>query len=122
MKLELDEREVQYLKELFDYTSKIGTNEPIKLEEMMIFDKIKNIEESQGMTVIEAIEQLQKIVKADCGVSETVADFLKALTCRHPLHISRFWELDGQNFKAVQILIASMKTEDRFLVWERLSQ
>ena len=31
-------------------------------------------------------------------------------------------ELDGQNFKAVQILIASMKTEDRFLVWERLSQ
>ncbi|WP_294964033.1 hypothetical protein [Sulfurimonas sp.] len=46
MKLELDEREVQYLKELFDYTSKVGTNEAVKFEEMIIFDKIKNIEES----------------------------------------------------------------------------
>ncbi|HIP14677.1 MAG TPA: hypothetical protein EYG74_04240 [Sulfurimonas autotrophica] len=109
MKLELDEREVQYLKELFDYTSKVGTNEAVKFEEMIIFDKIKNIEESQGMTVVEDIEQLQKIVKADCGVSETVEDFLKALVSRHPLHISRFWGLDSQNFKAVQILIASMK-------------
>ena len=121
MKLNLDEREVQYLKELFDYTSKIGINEAIKFEEMAIFDKIKNEEEIQNMTVVEAIERLQKIVKADCGMSETVEDFLKALVYRHPLHISRFWGLDSQNFKAVQVLIASMKTEDRFLVWERLS-
>jgi len=122
MKIDLDKREIAYLKNLFDYTSKMGTNEPVKFEEMLIFDKIVNAEETEDMTVTEAIEKLQKIVKADCGVSETVADFLKALTCKHKLDISNFCELDSGNFKAIQILINAMKIEDRFVVWNTLSK
>jgi len=122
MKIDLDNSEIEYLKNLFDYTAKMGTNEPVKFEEMVIFDKIKNTEESQDMTVIQAIEKLQIIVKANCGVSETLADFLKALTCKHKLDISNFCELDSGNFKAVQILINAMKTEDRFVVWNTLEK
>ena len=98
----------------------MGTQEPVVFEEMMIFDKIKNEEEAQDVTITQAIEKLQIIAKADCGVSGTVADFLKTLTCKHKLNISNFCELDSGNFKAVQILINAMKTEDRFLVWKKL--
>ncbi len=68
-----------------------------------------------------ALNKLDRCVKADTGVSEIVKSFLISLGSKYEVDLGKLCALDKENFEACVILFKTLRTEERFDMWEQLN-